>query len=81
MDITLLIARAGRTPRESLRHAVERLSQAGSRPVGIVLNDVAAETDRYARYRYYGHQDPPGENGSRDSERPKGGRSERADSA
>jgi capsular exopolysaccharide synthesis family protein len=81
MDITLVVARADRTPRESLRHAVERLTQAGTRPVGIVVNDVAAATDRYARYRYYGQHDSTAGTGSPEPETPKGGRSKRAGSA
>lgn len=67
-DGVVLVARAHRTPRESLRLAVERFSQAGVKPFGVVLNDVDDAAQGYRYYRYYGrgeHEDdaatPPAE--------------------
>ena len=51
---TILVVRADRTPRESLRLATEKLSQAGTRPVGAVINDLDLESRGYSRYAYYG---------------------------
>ncbi len=55
-DAVVLVARCGRTPKQSLRHAVERYAQAGIRPVGVVLNDVGREAGGYGygygRYAY-----------------------------
>jgi capsular exopolysaccharide synthesis family protein len=55
VDASLIVARAGRTPRESLRQAVEKFSQAGIRLVGVIVNALDPEGGRYDRYRYYGH--------------------------
>ena len=54
VDAAILVARAGRTPRESLQRAVEKFSQAGVRPIGVVLNDLEASRHGYAVYGYYG---------------------------
>lgn len=54
VDAVILVVRAGRTARQSVRMAAERFSQAGIRPVGIVLNDVDVSGRGYAHYRYYG---------------------------
>jgi capsular exopolysaccharide synthesis family protein len=56
VDATLLVVRAGRTPRESLRLAVAKLARGGTRLVGVVLNDLDPERSRYDQYRYYGHE-------------------------
>jgi hypothetical protein len=44
----------GRTPRESLQRAVAKFVQAGTRPIGIVLNDLDAGRHGYGTYGYYG---------------------------
>ncbi|HUC44393.1 MAG TPA: polysaccharide biosynthesis tyrosine autokinase [Candidatus Sulfotelmatobacter sp.] len=57
VEVTVVVARAGRTPRESLRLAVETLSQGGRRPIGIVLNDFDARRHGYTTYGYYERYD------------------------
>jgi capsular exopolysaccharide synthesis family protein len=68
-DWVVLVARAHRTPRESLRAAVERFSQAGVRPFGVVLNDVDEPAHGYRNYRYYGRTEREGEPEPGSSER------------
>ena len=48
----VIVARAGRTPRESLKRAVEKFAQAGVKPIGVVLNDL--EPGRHGYASYYG---------------------------
>jgi len=57
VEATIVVARAGRTPRESLQRAVAKFVQAGSRPVGIVLNDLDAGRHGYGAYGYYGQSE------------------------
>lgn len=57
VDAVVLVARAERTPRQSLRLAVERLTQAGVRPVGVVLNDVDMATHGRGYWNDYGPYD------------------------
>jgi succinoglycan biosynthesis transport protein ExoP len=54
VESTILVARAGRTPRESLKRAVDAFAQAGIRPIGVVLNDLDARHHGYATYGTYG---------------------------
>ena len=54
VEATIIVARAGRTPRESLQRAVAKFVQGGSRPIGIVLNDLDAGRHGYGTYGYYG---------------------------
>jgi receptor protein-tyrosine kinase len=54
VEATIIVARAGRTPRESLQRAVAKFVQAGTRPIGIVLNDLDAGRHGYGAYGYYG---------------------------
>jgi succinoglycan biosynthesis transport protein ExoP len=54
VEATIVVARAGRTPRESLQRAVAKFAQAGTRPIGIVLNDIDAARHGYGTYGYYG---------------------------
>ena len=57
-DTGILVVRAGRTPRQSVRMAAERLALAGGGPFGVVLNDFDARnrgSQYYAsleNYRY-----------------------------
>jgi Mrp family chromosome partitioning ATPase len=44
------LARAGRTPKESLKRAVEKFAQAGVTPIGVVLNDLDPARHGYATY-------------------------------
>jgi len=50
-DAALLVVRAGTTPRQVVRLALESL---GDRAVGIVLNDVDTETIAHGRWMYGG---------------------------
>ena len=54
VDAAILVARAGRTPRESLQRATAKFSQSGIRPVGVVLNDLDTSRSGYGSYGYYG---------------------------
>jgi capsular exopolysaccharide synthesis family protein len=54
VEATIIVARAGRTARESLQRAVAKFVQAGTRPIGIVLNDLDAGRHGYGTYGYYG---------------------------
>lgn len=57
VEATILVAREGRTPRESLQRAVSKFTQAGTRPIGVVLNDLAASRHGYGTYGYYGRSE------------------------
>ncbi len=59
-DAALVVARSGRTPKESLRAAVEKLAKAGVRPIGVVLNDLDDAARRYGGYAYYGRSEAAG---------------------
>lgn len=54
VEAALLVTRAGRTPKESLRHAVDKFGKSGVRPIGVVLNDVDEQSRGYSAYGYYG---------------------------
>jgi capsular exopolysaccharide synthesis family protein len=54
VEAAILVCRAGRTPRESLVRAVQKFAQAGTKPIGIVLNDLDAARHGYGTYAYYG---------------------------
>ncbi len=71
VDSVILVTRAGRTPRQSLKAAVEKFLQAGIRPAGVVLNDLDVAAHGYDHYRYryygrYGHGESSPEDGRRD---------------
>ena len=53
VDGAIIVVRANRTPRESLRMVADRFRQAGIRPIGVVVNDLDMEAIGYGRYRYY----------------------------
>lgn len=61
-DSTLLVARAGSTEKEALRHAAGRLEVLRAPVGGVVLNDI--DTHR-AGYGYYGMEDERPSNGRR----------------
>ena len=52
-EATILVVKAGWTPRESLVHSVRRLRHGHARLVGAVLNSVSGESGYYGRYGYY----------------------------
>jgi capsular exopolysaccharide synthesis family protein len=55
MDAVVVVVRAGRTVRESLRAAVDRIRQVGARPTGVVLNDLDPASHGGPAYGSYGH--------------------------
>jgi tyrosine-protein kinase Etk/Wzc len=55
VDGVLLVVRGGRTTRGSLESVVDTLSQAGTRILGVVLNDVDFKRERYYYYYNYEH--------------------------
>jgi len=59
-DTCIVVARAGSTPRQSIRAAVERLAQAGGGPLGVVLNR-ASPGSSYHNYEYGGGYGKPTE--------------------
>ena len=65
VDFGILVVRAGRTPRQSVRLAAEKFLQVESSRFGVVLNDLAPETgsSTYGHYQHYGRYDEatPGE--------------------
>jgi capsular exopolysaccharide synthesis family protein len=69
VDICLLVVRAGRTPRQSVQLAVQKLRQTENKSLGVVLNDLdpGAPGSSHYGYRYYGGHDEgetsPGEQG------------------
>jgi capsular exopolysaccharide synthesis family protein len=50
----IVIVRAEKTPRQSVRHALDKLEQSGVRPLGLVLNGLRPESYGYRGYYYYG---------------------------
>jgi succinoglycan biosynthesis transport protein ExoP len=57
VEATIIVARAGRTPRESLQRTVAKFVQAGTRPIGVVLNDLESGRHGYGAYGYYGRSE------------------------
>ncbi|HKQ62226.1 MAG TPA: polysaccharide biosynthesis tyrosine autokinase, partial [Candidatus Polarisedimenticolaceae bacterium] len=57
VDSRLLVVRAGRTPRQSIRLAAAKLKQSGVPPIGVVLNDLdrSAAGSGYYDYGYGGY--------------------------
>ena len=58
MDGTMIVVRAGKTARESLVHATERIQHSRARVIGAVLNAVTEDAENYyyyGKYRYYRH--------------------------
>lgn len=55
VDVGILVVRAAKTPRQSIRLAAEKLRH-GNEKMGVVLNDLDADRQGagYYRYQYYG---------------------------
>ncbi len=67
-EATLIVVRAGRTPRESLRVGVEKLVQAGVKPTGVVFNALDFHGHGYyGAYRYRARYERPEQGGERSS--------------
>jgi capsular exopolysaccharide synthesis family protein len=76
-DTGILVVRAGRTPRQSVRLAAARLEQTGGGPFGVVLNDFDAEAhgSTYRRYQnYYGRYEASDDDAGADAATRAGGR-------
>lgn len=52
-DATLVVARAGKTTVDQSKRAIEALAKVGERPVGVILNMLAARTASDYSYGYY----------------------------
>ena len=52
---SILVALSGKTPRETLQHAKEALSQVNAKVLGVVINRVDLEKARYGYYYYRYH--------------------------
>jgi capsular exopolysaccharide synthesis family protein len=63
-DSGILVVRAARTPRQSVRLAAEKFRQVGTIRFGLVLNDLSPEAggSSYGRYDYYGRYGEPATN-------------------
>lgn len=57
VESSVLVVRAGRTSRQSIRVAVGKLQQSGHTPAGVVLNDVDVRNHAPYYYSYYGSND------------------------
>lgn len=56
LDAAIMVVRRGRTPREALRRAQERLEEHKIKNLGVVLNGVRMQDlDEYNGLAYYGH--------------------------
>jgi capsular exopolysaccharide synthesis family protein len=56
LDAAIMVVRRGRTPREALRRAQERLEEHKIKDLGVVLNGVRMQDlDEYNGLAYYGH--------------------------
>ena len=55
VDTGVLVVRAGRTPRQSVRAAAAKFEQAAIGPFGVVLNDVDPQSQGASYYRYHYH--------------------------
>lgn len=56
VDVGILVVRAAKTPRQSVRLAAEKFRHTGHAKMGVVLNDLDADRQgaAYYRYQYYG---------------------------
>ena len=81
VDGAILVVRAHRTPRESLRLVARKFRQAGIRPIGVVVNDLDMEAHRYAGYRYYRGQRYYTDDAAVDGEPTRGAKGDRASGA
>jgi capsular exopolysaccharide synthesis family protein len=63
VDGTLVVVKAGNTPREVVKRAVELVQNAGGKILGLVLNNLDGVLPYYYNYAYYGY--PYGQYGSR----------------
>lgn len=57
VDVGILVVRAAKTPRQSIRHAADKFRHAGSAKMGVVLNDLDVDRQGAAYYRYHERYD------------------------
>ncbi|MCP4659698.1 MAG: polysaccharide biosynthesis tyrosine autokinase [bacterium] len=55
-DGVLLVAHGGKTPRDAVKKARDRLHYVGAKILGVLLNNVDHRKSHDAYYYYYGHQ-------------------------
>ena len=55
-DGTLMVIKAGETPREVCKRACDLVVEAGATLLGVALNDMKEALPYYYNYRYYGYQ-------------------------
>lgn len=55
VDATLIVVKAGSTPREVVKRAVELVQNAGGKMLGIVMNNLEGVLPYYYNYSYYGY--------------------------
>jgi Mrp family chromosome partitioning ATPase len=69
VDFGILVVRAERTPRQSVRLAAEKFRQVAATRFGLVLNDLNPEAggSSYARYHYQGRYGEPASEDSDES--------------
>ncbi len=69
VDVGILVVRAGKTPRQSIRLAADKFRH-GNEKMGLVLNDLDAERQgaAYYRYQYYGRYGEDGGTAARAGE-------------
>ena len=75
VDGTAMVIRAGKTPKEVARRAVEILNSSTGKLLGVILNNVSNTLPYYYNYDYYGYNYKPSRVDRRDSRRsrdPKG---------
>jgi len=70
VDAVILVVRAGRTPRHTVRGAAEKLAQAGATPVGVVLNDLDSVAHDYYAAQYYHRGDDGRDDDARVARKP-----------
>jgi polysaccharide biosynthesis transport protein len=58
VDGTLVVAKAGETPKDAFRRMVRQLRDVEANILGTVLNGVSLGQDEYARYSYYHYYRP-----------------------
>jgi polysaccharide biosynthesis transport protein len=69
VDTTLLVIRAGQTPRQLIQNGLEQLSAVNANVLGAILNAVSVGRDSYYYYQYYYYY--YGEDGDRKKRRQK----------
>ena len=56
VEATLMVVKAGDTPREVVKRAVELVQNSGGKIVGMVMNNLEGVLPYYYNYNYYGYR-------------------------